>query len=146
MKIISKCKRANNERLKNVFIKEEKSMKKKLKTIGVFVLSLCIICGFSMTAQAASGGVTMTAEKQILYATLNYPEPGHSLSITVAFSEKHTQTNHVHSDSCSNGVAGNYTSVSVSRNPSIGYEYTSAYATGYVDGTVVGTFNKDPIR
>lgn len=121
-------------------------MKRKLKTIGALVLSLSIIFGFSMTVQAASGGVTMNATKQSLYATLNYPESGHSLSITVAFSEKHTQTNHVHSDSCSNGVAGNYTSVSVSRNPSIGYEYTSAKATGCVDGNVVGTFNQDPIR
>lgn len=115
-------------------------MKRKLKTIGAFVLSLCIICGFSMTAQAASGGVTMNASKQSLTATLTYSEPGHSLSITANFTEEHTQTGHVNSDSCSNGVAGNYTSVSVSRNPSIGYEYTYAKATGYVNGAVIGTY------
>lgn len=115
-------------------------MKKKLKTIGALVLSLSIIFGFSMTAQAASGGVTMNATKQSLFATLTYSEPGHSLSVSANISERHTQTGHVNSSTCSNSVTGNYTSVSVSRNPSIGYEYTYAYATGYVNGALIGTY------
>ena len=59
-------------------------MKKKLKTIGALVLSLSIIFGFSMTAQAASGGVNVNVTKQTLLGTFQYPEAGHRLTIEIS--------------------------------------------------------------
>lgn len=109
-------------------------MKKKLKTIGALVLSLSIIFGFSMTAQAASGGVNVNVTKQTLLGTFQYPEAGHRLTIEIRYLEEDPISHNMRQGSEENSVVGNYTSVSESRNVSEGYEYYYGAAVGLVDG------------
>lgn len=115
---------------------------KLYKKISAVALMVCLSLASVIPCYAATSSISINVTTTNVSSQFQYDEAGHQLKVEIYYQEKNNITGEGRSDTVFHVVNGNVTTVSVSRGNSIGYVYTWAKATGYVDNVSVGSASK----
>ena len=111
-------------------------MSKIKKMVLGIALAMCVFGSSEGSCYAASSSIAVDITATRAYGKFVYGEAGHQIRVTVYYTEKDSG-GHTRSGSASDTQNGNVTTAVVSRANSVGYQYVSGYAVGYVDGSQV---------